>query len=72
MTKTKFKPFYYATRPSNENLDRLNDIFTLYFALQSADLIDVVAALEFYDGVGRLLGGTPLSDLHLEHVEIMK
>ena len=67
--KFRFKPFMQYAESSDENLEKLNSIRSLYYGYQDSGISPEIYVEEFYNSVGEILIGKSLKDLELEYLE---
>ncbi len=71
-SKFKFAPFDQYAESSLENLEKLNSLRSLYYAHLDSGVPVKEFAEEFFRAMGKILMGSPLEHLDLEHVEFEK
>ena len=67
--KFPFKPFVQYAESSDENLEKLNSIRSLYYGYQDSGISPDKFVKEFYKSVGEVLIGRSFKDLKLEYLE---
>lgn len=67
--KFRFKPFMQYAEISDENLEKLNSIRSLYYGYQDSGFSPEIYIEEFYNSVGEILIGKSLKDLKLVYLE---
>jgi hypothetical protein len=67
--KFKFAPYAEPAEATEENLEKLNRLRSLYYAHLDSGLPVKEFAEEFFRTMGKILMGSPLEHLDLTHVE---
>jgi hypothetical protein len=71
-SKFKFAPYDEPADSTEENLEKLNRLRSLYYAHLDSGVPVKEFAEEFFHAMGKILMGSPLEHLELTHVEFEK